>query len=38
MTLDDGKYGIFLVMGNAGFSSSTVRQVPAGSNRWVQKL
>ena len=24
MTLDDGKYGIYLIMGNAGFISSTV--------------
>ena len=24
MTLDYGNYGIFLVMGNAGFASSTV--------------
>ena len=24
MTLDDGNYGIFLIMGNAGFISSAV--------------
>ena len=28
MTLNYGNYGIFLIMGNAGFVSSTVGKVP----------
>ena len=35
MTVDYGNYGIFLIMGNAGFLSSTV--VVYGRGPWVEK-
>ena len=34
MTLDYGNFGIFLVMGNAGFISSTIAQNSARQWQW----